>query len=81
MKEDGACMQSAKGRALLDVWIGLIAGQLNLNGAYDEKLWVPRSGGRCLLNVMRCEPQRGYNDIETINFYKCPGLFPTATAE
>lgn len=54
LAKEGVRVWVAEIRVLLDVLVGWIVALLNLDGAYDYKLWTPRSVGRIKITEMRC---------------------------
>lgn len=55
--------------------------QLNLYGAYDNELWMVRSGGRLLLAQTHSGIQCGHNDFKTVTLNRCPELIIIADIE
>lgn len=74
-------MWDSKRKALLDIWLRWIAALINSDGAYDDKLRMPRSEGPFLLSGRYYAPQGGLNDFETFTTDRCPGFLMVATAE
>lgn len=81
MEEDGTRIWVAKRRARLDVWLRWVVSLLNLDATSGDKLWMPRSVGRCLLTRKCCAPHRGHNNFQLVSSDRCPGFFVVATAE
>lgn len=65
----------AERRAYLDVWLGIILGQLNTDQNGKYKVYFPRTGGRWLITGLDCDVQVGHNDYAYIPGSEFPGYF------
>lgn len=54
MKANSRCVQSAKRRTELILWLGWIGVMLILDSAEVEDLWIPKSGAQFLIPGMNC---------------------------
>jgi len=72
-------VELAERRAHLDVWLGLLASQLNLddNGACPS--FFPRTGGRFLLSGKNCGIQVEHQDFLVDDSISSPGYFIIVT--
>lgn len=66
LEENGAGVWSIKRWALLYVWLVWIAALLNLDGEYEDKLGMSRSGVQIMLAGRNCVSKPGPNDFKTI---------------
>ena len=62
--DNGKYFEVSVRRAALDVWIGLLASMMDLESITGQKLRVPNTGGRFLLNGKDLHPQIGHNDFD-----------------
>lgn len=72
-------VELARRRAFLDVWIGLVVSQMNLDANGRFEAFIPRTGGRWILTGIKCLPQCGHNDFPVIAGFACPGYFVIVT--
>jgi len=64
VEQDGARVWNAKARALLDLRIAHAVAALKLNdNREDQKMFVPRTGGRWLLTAKDCKRQQLHTDF------------------
>lgn len=54
---------------------------LSLEAAYNEKLWMPHSGGQSLLTGKHCATMYGQKDYEIVILDRCSGFCMIAIAE
>lgn len=79
-------VELAHKRAHMDVWIGILASFLSLDGitpvsdiATVEKLFLPATGGRLLLTGRLAEAQQGHNDFALRHIDELCGYFVILT--
>lgn len=63
------------------VWVPKKRALLSLDAAYDDKLWMSRSGGRYLLTAKHWAPKCGHIDFKPVTRDRCPGIFLIAIAK